>query len=179
MIVWINGAYCVGKSSSAKKIEEIIGENVVEILESDYFYLEMLNNNPYLAFGGTLPQNNLHFISYFKKIIEERLENTNKMLIVVMSLTQKECKELLFDSLKDANKNILHIILTASKEIIKFRIENDTNSKRDKNFALSWLDENLQFLNNNFNDAMRINTETKNINDIAFEIIKYIKQFNE
>ena len=167
MIIWIDGAYGVGKSTVARKIEELLDVDT-EILESDYHYQEMIKENMLLAFGGTLPQNNKNFLMRFKKIIEEKLENGNKQLVIVMALTQKEGVELLFDHF-NAKEKILHIILTASEETIKSRIKSDDN--REKGFALEWLKYNLAFLDANFPDAIRIDTENEDADVIANEII--------
>ena len=79
MIIWLNGTYGVGKTTVARKIEELL-DTETEILESDYYYQEMVKENMLLAFGGTLPQNNKNFLMRFKKVIEEKLENTNKQI---------------------------------------------------------------------------------------------------
>lgn len=59
------------------------------------------------------------------------------VIIVVMALTQNECKEDLFDCLINSGINITHFILTAEKETIKSRINADES--RDKNFSLEFL----------------------------------------
>lgn len=169
MIIWIDGAYGVGKTTVARKVKEILGGDT-EIVDSDYYYQEMINENGLLALGGTLPQNNKVFLARFKKVIEDKLENTNKLLIIVMALTQKESIELLFDYF-NSDRDILHIILTASEETIKARIEADN---RGKGTALEWLTYNLAFLDVNSPDAIRIDTENKDVDTIANEIISYL-----
>ena len=114
MIIWIDGAYGVGKSTVARKIEELLDVDT-EILESDYHYQEMIKENMLLAFGGTLPQNNKNFLMRFKKIIEEKLENTNKQLVIVMALTQKEGVKLLFDHINSKKKFCILFLLRVRK----------------------------------------------------------------
>ena len=176
MIIWIDGTYGVGKTTVASKIKEMLSKNNVYLLESDSSYQEMKDSNAYLALGGAFPQNNLNFINKFKNEIDELLTDSKRIIIVDMSLTQKECKEGLFDHL--TADNILHFILTASKEFIKLRILND-NKREEKVFALEHLDENLLFLENNFKDAIWIDVENKNSEDIAKIIIKYINMQNK
>lgn len=72
MIIWIDGAYGVGKTTVARKVKEILGGDT-EIVDSDYYYQEMINENGLLALGGTLPQNNKVFLARFKKVIEDNL----------------------------------------------------------------------------------------------------------
>lgn len=171
MVIWIDGTYGVGKSTIALKIKENLKNLSKEfiILESDEFYLNMIKENQFLAFGGSLPQNNNNFISRFRK---EIMEKKDKNLIVVMALTQNECKEDLFDCLINSGINIIHFILTAEKETIKSRINADES--RDKNFSLEFLEFNQNFLIDNFKDAKYINTENKDVNEVAKEILSYL-----
>lgn len=173
MIIWLDGTYGIGKSTVAEKIKQLLDDENIEILESDNIYMKMIQKNPLTALGtGTLPQNNIHFINLFKELIEEKSSKKNKIFIVDMSITQKECKVELFEYLKNKNIEILHIILTASKETLFTRIENSTN--RDS-ISLLYMDENIKFLNDNFKTDIRVNTDNKTIDEIANEIILYIK----
>lgn len=177
MIIWIDGTYGIGKTTIILKMKEILKETNLEILDSDSSFLEMIKSDDRLASGGVMPQNNINFIKKFKKEIEDALIDTKRIIIVDMTLTQTECKEKLFDHLMEDN-NILHFILTASKEFIKLRILND-DKREDKDFALEHLDEILLFLEKNFKDAIWIDVENENNEDIAKIIIKYINMQNK
>ncbi len=180
MIIWIDGTYGVGKTAVAKKIMENFSDDNIELLESDYYSSKLLKriveeakaNNSFPYIGGILPQNNMLFLKEFGELIEEKSKNAEKNLIVDMALTMKESKEKLFDRLKSADKNILHIILTADEDTIKSRIENDVN--RMKGIAKECLIHNITFLDKNFPDAMRIKTDNRDVDDIATEIIGVI-----
>ena len=180
MIIWVNGTYSVGKTTVAKKIAARFGSEA-ELLESDYYCNETLkkiveeaestHSLPHI--GGCLPQNNMRFIQEFKELIKEKSKDTNKKLIIDMALTRMECKENLFDCLQKEGKDIVHIILTADKETIKERIKKDTN--RMKDIALEWMVDNIEFLDSNYPDAIRINTNKCDIDDIVDEIIEIIQ----
>ncbi len=177
MIIWIDGTYGVGKTAVAMKVKESFSDDDTELLESDYYNSEFLKriveeakvNNSFPHIEGTLPQNNTRFLQEFRELIEEKLKNADKNLIVDMAVTMKECKEKLFDRLKSDDKNIVHIILTADEDTIKSRIENDGN--RMKETAKEWLVQNISFLDKNFPDAMRIKTDNRSVDEIAAEII--------
>ncbi len=171
MIIWINGTYGVGKTTTIDKLKEKLESHNCSIISSDEFH----KKNPHIfdSGGGCYPQNNKKFNKYFKEhIIEIIKHNTKKYIIIDMALTDKICKEQLFDYFVNKEKNLIHIILTASKETIKSRIRNDKN--RDYTDIISYLDYNLHFLEQNYDNAIRINTESENINDIVDEIIRYI-----
>lgn len=184
MIIWIDGAYGIGKTSVALKVKDGFQDDEVAFLESDCYFQKMMKdiieeaqkNNCFPAIGGTFPQNNIRFIEMFKKEIEEK-EKGNKKVLVDMALTQKECMENLFYYFVNSKRNVLHFILTADEEIIKSRIKND--STRDKQAALDYLVENITFLKQNFSDAIRIKTDNRSTDEIANEIIKIIESVEE
>lgn len=181
MIIWIDGAYGVGKSAVAMKLKESFHDGNVELLESDYYSNELLKriieeeeaNHCFSHIGGTLPQNNMRFIQEFRKLIDEKTQNADTDLIVDMALTMKECKEDLFEQLIRDGKKIVHIILTADANTIKSRIRNDEN--RMKETALEWLTWNLAFLDSNFPDAIRIRTDGRDVDSIVTEVVGRIE----
>mgnify|MGYP001860066545 FL=1 len=171
MIIWIDGTFGVGKTVVAYKVKEMLNFQKVEILRSDYFYQKIIIDNRLIG-GGALPQNNIAFIKQFKKIIEEKLKCKDIYLIIDMALTENECKEMLLEYFLKKGINIKHFILIASIETIKSRIGND--KKRDKEFAISHLSHNQKFLDINYKDAIRIDTENKNVGEVAKEIINLL-----
>jgi len=170
MIIWIDGVRGVGKT---KVCEELMNAKInynFELLNSDQYYINMIKRNAFLALNtGALPQNNKNFIIEFRNVIKSKIKNEGKNLIIDMALTEKECKDGLIDSLKKDGINILHIILTASKENLIDRIRNDSN--RDKEDALNLLENNLKFLETEFSQDEWIETDNKCISDIVKEII--------
>ena len=173
MIIWLDGVLGVGKTNTALKIKDKLSDDNIEFLDSDFYYLEMIQKNFLSAFGGTKPQTNQNFISYFRKIIEEKASHTDKPILIAMALTARECKEGLLDYFIRSKKNLLHIILTADKEILKERILND-ESRPDKRLALDDLESGISFINNNFSDESHIDTTNNDLDTTANEIIKIV-----
>lgn len=180
MIILINGTYGVGKTTVALKLKERLLNDEAELLESDVvdekgvkdIVEEAKKSNGFPHTNGTLPQNSKKFIQEFRKIAEEKSKDSNKKLILDMALTTKESKEGIYDYLINANRNIVHIILTANEETIISRIKND--NERQKEIALDYLKENLTFLENNFNSAIRIKTDNRSVSDITDDIITIV-----
>lgn len=179
MIIFLDGAYGVGKTAVALKVKDVLAGSGIVLLESDYYFQEMMReilnnakkNNSFPAIGGCFPQNNLRFLEIFKRKIEE--SSNDKNVIVDMALTQKECKEKLLDYFLTKRENVVHIILTAETEIIIERIKNDSTD-RDKQAALDYLRDNVSFLEKNYNDAKWIKTDNMDTDDIANEVIDII-----
>lgn len=182
MIIWINGTYGIGKTAISQRIKEQLPANEVALFNADDLdkkllqdtIKECIKNNTFPDIENVSPQNDIKFINHFYQLIKDECIYSNKILLVDMAITTKLCKEQLFDSLIANNFNILHIILTANLNTIKTRIKYDNN--RDKQFALDELNECFNFLNDNFKNAIRVNTENKTINEIANEIIQIINE---
>lgn len=178
MIIWLDGTYGVGKTSVAVKIEEGFAEKA-EVLMSDVCFTDILGKifqkqNECKKFNctGMTPQDNKEFIAEFKNVIVKKADNTDKMMVVDMALSNVICKEGLLEALKNEGKKVLHIILTADEASIRQRINNDKN--RDKKFALDNLKENLKFYDNNYSDAIHIDTTGRSKEDVAGEIMEII-----
>lgn len=89
-----------------------------------------------------------------------------------MAITEMECKETLFNYINDKYNNIMHFILNATFDNIQNRIKLDFN--RDREDALYYLDRNVNFLENNFKNAIWIDTNNKTAAEVADIIIKHI-----
>lgn len=121
-----------------------------------------------------MPQNNKMFLNRFRKIIEEKISDSSKIIIIDMAVTEMECKETLFNYINDKYNNIFHFILNATFDNIQNRIKLDSN--RDKEYALYYLKSNVNFLENNFKNAIWIDTNNKNSDEIADIIIQHISR---
>lgn len=176
MIIWINGTYGVGKTTVIEKIEQKLGSNKCKVISSDEF---CENNKEIFALGGgCYPQNNVNFNNKFKKHLDDVVNsNQCKYIIVDMALTDVVCVENLFNHFLNSEKPLIHIILEASKKNLLLRLEKD--KKRDYQEMIAWIDNNLNFLKNNFLDAIRINTDNNSVDEIVEEIVKIISNYNE
>lgn len=171
MIIWIDGTYGIGKTQVALKVYEKLRDNKIELLNSDQYYREIIKEIAIFG-GGTMPQNNKMFLKRFRKIIEEKISDSSKIIIIDMAITEMECKEILFNYINDKYNNIMHFILNATFDNIQNRIKLDFN--RDREDALYYLDRNVKFLENNFKNAIWIDTNNKTAAEVADIIIKHI-----
>lgn len=185
MIIWLDGTFGVGKTTIAYSLKDKFGDSA-EVLDSDCYkefhkkdiekWMENpIENNNEKKKIGTLLQNDGNFIEEFKNLIEEKAIKNDKKLIVTMALTEKKCKEALFDCLKKEQKDMIHIILTAEENNIIERIKKDENKSRDKHNALEWLKPNIDFLEKNYPNDIWIKTDNRDIDSIVDEIIKIIE----
>ncbi len=181
MIIWINGTYCVGKTDVSERLKERLSADDAELLELDNYSDSIMgkilknpkeSNNSYSDIDGA----SLFDIQYqeeFRKMIEEKAQ---KMLIVDTAITDKACKNIVFEYLSQKYDDLLHVILVADEDTIKLRIQNDGKRKHeDKLFALHNLKSNLSFMEENFKDAVWIKTDDRDIESIVDEIVELVK----
>ena len=181
MIVWINGTYGVGKTEVTRILKKRLSVTDIELLEldnySDFIMGKIVknfqkSNNTYSDIDRASSYD-IQYHEEFRAMIEEK---ANKMLIVDTAITDKTCKNIVFDYLSDKYDDLLHIILVADEETIKLRIQNDGKRKHeDKLFALNYLKKNISFMEENFKDAVWIRTDNRNIESIVDEIIESVK----
>ena len=172
VIVWIDGTYGIGKSTIAS---EIIARNELTdtvLKDSDQSWRDMISQNPWKICGKYPQQRHEHFIHWFREEIEVAAHQ-HETVIVSMALTAEECKTGLYEYLRKRGNHILHIILTASTETILERIENDES--RDKDFARRHLSSNVRFLEQNYSDAIWVNTEDGDIEASVEEVVGIIR----
>ena len=172
MIIWIDGANGVGKSHVAAKLEELLSNRNAEYIESDLYWVELIQNNFLKALNGFEPYNNKYCLETIRTVLEEKFQKHNKMPIISMSLVVKRCQEELLDYFEKKNVPMVHIILEAEKETIISRIENDPiRDNNAQNQQKSKIDWQIHYLRMAYPSAIRINTEGKSLDEIANEIV--------
>lgn len=104
------------------------------------------------------------------EITEIIQEGSCNCLVIPVALINDYCNQKLIDGF--ANIESHHFILTAKKEILLQRINNQEN--RDIDLAVTYMSEATQYLSNHYYDASRIDTSNMSIDSVAKEIIESI-----
>lgn len=171
MIIWIDGANGVGKSHVAAKLEELLTDRNAEYVESDIYWRDLLQNNFLKALAGFNPYCNKYFLELLRKALEEKMYDSGKVPIVPMSLVDQLCEKELLDYFDNKGVPMIHIILEAKKDTIISRIENDPiRDKSAENQQISKVAWQIQYLEKEYPDAVRINTECKSLDEVVEEI---------
>jgi cytidylate kinase len=170
-IIWLDGTFGVGKTTVSRALNKRLPQ--FKILDSDEYYQTLTEKKPYaFAFGGTLPQNNKYFISYFRKNIDEEIANGTTNLIIVMAVTFEESRKELLSYFEDKDVDITHIILQAGTDVLHERIMND--EQRNKDWTLQYMEWNLKFLELHYLEAVRIDTDNMMPEDVADAIVSIL-----
>lgn len=172
MIVWIDGVNGVGKSHVAEALAKLLTNKNAEYVESDLYWLNLVQNEFPKTLSGLNPYCNKFFLTDLRESLEEKIYNLGRMPIVPVSLVDRMCKKELLDYFEDKKVSTLHIILEAKKETIISRIKNDPIRNEDaQNQQIYNVPWQMQYLKTNYPDAVRIDTEDKTLDNIASEIM--------
>ena len=173
MVVLIDGPYGIGKTTVAQYlIDSFCGESFV-LYDPDDSLMETLNNNQQLEWfkyvlkgldGTEIPT----FLEAAREEVLSR-HSTSKHVILPIGLGHENGKKYIVEYFNDQDIKIIHIILEASQEAVESRILGDEG--RDTNLAMNRYYENVEFLNHNYPDAIRINTDGKDAYKVAQEIV--------
>ncbi len=167
--IWLNGAFGVGKSAVADVICNKLGSTNVTNIDSDEYYRNYCKKYPLVSyFGGTIPQKRKAFLYEFKKDINRIIGNCNKLVIIQMGLVTDESREILSDIYE--NDACLHFIIEAPKDILLKRIK-EYRKEEDQYTALEHFKNNVDYLTNHYNNAVRLDSSALTIDQMAEAII--------
>lgn len=172
MLIWIDGTFGVGKSKVAADLEELFAMQNPRILNSDEEWASFIGKD--YRGGGCFPQNNSDFICRFRRCILDCLK-TSDLVIVDMALTDEMCKKGLLEHFLAEGIEVVHFVLTANDQVIKERISND-ESREQKDDHIRKIARNREFLQNNFKDAIWLETEQGSPANKIFQIVSNLQK---
>ncbi len=171
MIVWIDGTFGAGKTAVANELAN--GSKEADVIDFDEFIKNVEVENPLdLLFGKCYPEDKQCNIDAFAFELENRLKQDDKrVLIIPIALITDYCRDKLIKYFKGKTETI-HIILCTSKEILYERIKNQAG--RNADLVKTYYDEATLYLKKNYLDAIRINTDSMTIKEVASFVRKNI-----
>lgn len=171
MIIWVDGVNGVGKSHIAAELSERLVDKNAEYVESDLYWRDLQRTDFLKTFAGFEPYSNKYLLGILRKKIEE-MHDSGKLPIVSMSLVNKLCESELLNYFEKKGISMLHIILKAKAETIISRIENDPiRNQSAQQEQKSKVAEQIKYLESEYPNAVRIDTDDKALDEITSEII--------
>ncbi len=168
-IIWIDGTFGSGKTAVANAVAKKISN--IYLLEFDALQMKYKPNSSLDFYGERYPEAKRYLID---ALINEMTEIIQKgsydYLIVPIALINDYCNEKLVNGFEDIKK--YHFILTASREILYQRINDQDN--RDVDLAITYMPNAIMYLKNHYSDAIRIDTSNVNIDSIAEKIVEIV-----
>lgn len=112
MIIWINGSFGIGKTTTAEKLKEKLDNSIIYDPENVRMFL--LNTYP-------RKENDFQDYELWRMInyeILKKLDKEFKIIIVPMTITNMQYYDEIIGRLENEGINIKHFILIASKKIL-------------------------------------------------------------
>lgn len=168
-IVWIDGTFGSGKTTVASAITKRI--NNAHLIEFDALQEKYEPNSISDFFGERYPEAKRYLvdalINEMRKLMQE---GCCEYLVIPIALINDYCKEKLVNGFEGVE--YYHFILTASCEVLHKRIAEQDN--RDVDLALTYMSQAMMYLNNNYSDAIRIDTSNMDIEIVVDRILEKI-----
>ena len=165
MIVWINGSFGVGKTSTAKLLKNKLDKSIIYDPEEVGIFLSNMFNH------GKDDFQDYELWRILNSDILKYLCSIHEIVIVPMTITNKNYYDEIISGLKTSGIEIKHFILNASKEEIINRLDSRDNSTE---WAYNQVDRCIKELAKNQFNAKIINTNNKSIEEVVKIIIDSI-----
>ena len=170
MIIWINGSFGVGKTSTAELLKNELDNSIIYDPEEIGEFLSNMFNHEKDDFQDyelwrTL---NSDILKYMCSIYE--------IVIVPMTITNNKYYDEIVNELEASGIKINHFILYASKENIINRLNSRGNSTE---WAYNQVDKCINTFESNIFRCKKINTDNMNVNDVVRTITDSIQLLYE
>lgn len=166
MIIMINGAFGVGKSSVAEKLMEKMNNTMLYDPEEVGFLLRTI-----LPLDIRLKESEegdfQDFILWRKTVVDlgRSLKNTyQRDLIIPMAICKPEYLEYIFEGFKEIDEDTFHFCLTASKETIYRRLRERGDEEGDWSFQQT---EKCLLAYEEYDFGEYIDTESSSVDELA------------
>ena len=165
MIIWINGSFGVGKTTTAELLKNKLDKSIIYDLEEIGGFLSNMFNHEKDDFQDyelwrTLNSDILKYLCSIYKIV-----------IVPMTITNKNYYDEIINGLQTSGIEIKHFILNASKEEIINRLDSRGNSTE---WSYNQVDRCIKELAKNQFNAKIINTNNISVEEVVKIIIDSI-----
>jgi len=171
MILWINGAFGAGKTTTAFALHKRIKNSIVYDPENAGYFM-WKNSSNILRKGDFQDYELWREMNY--KMLKLISENFDGIIIVPMTLANPQYHEEIIGRLTNDGIEIKHFILYLDKETIIKRLsrrEFKSTKKliKENGFGVNSIDRCIDSFDNYIKDE-KINANNKNVDDIAEEI---------
>lgn len=164
MVIWINGSFGSGKTTTAEKLKDIISNSIIyDPEEVGEFLLKIM------------PSKLSDFQDYdlWRTLNFEILKNLGKsknVVIVPMTITNDIYYNEIVGRLRNENVLVKDFILLAESEVIVDRLNRRGNSTE---WAYEQVDRCVKVFDGDFS-GVKIDTNGKDVSDVVSEIMNYI-----
>lgn len=165
MIIWINGSFGSGKTSTAELLKNELDKSIIYDPEKIGGFLSNMFNHEKDDFQDYELWRilNSDILKYMCSVYE--------IVIVPMTITNKNYYDEIINGLQTSGVEIKHFILNASKEEIINRLDSREDSTE---WAYNQVDRCIKAFEENKFDAKIINTDNMTIEEVVKSIVNLI-----
>lgn len=161
MIIWINGAFGVGKTQTSYELKRRIPNSIIYDPEQIGFFIN--NNIPKILTKGDF-QNHSIWREFNYKTLKYIDNEFNGIIIVPMTVVNPQYFEEIVGNLRNDGVIVNHFVLWASKETLQKRLR--SRFERKNSWAEKQIDRCIQGLSNEV-FKHRIETDDLTIENVA------------
>lgn len=165
MIIWINGSFGVGKTSTAELLKNEFDNSIIYDPEEIGVFLSNMFNHEKDDFQD------YELWRILNSDILKYLCSIHEIVIVPMTITNIDYYQEIIKGLETSGIKIEHFILSASKEKIISRLDSRGNSTE---WAYNQVDKCIKAFESNKFRCKKINTDDMNVYDVVKNIIESI-----
>ena len=175
VIVWVNGAFGAGKTSTARELHELIPGSTVFDPESVGVYLRAVLPPEQLA-----GLSDLQDLTSWRRLVPEAaaavLAQVPGTLIVPMTLLRQDYRDEVFGALAARRIPVHHLLLHAEETILRKRIEGDDDqSPRARQWRLDHLDAYRRARDWLDGDAVTVRTDESTPRQTAERVLEIVR----
>ena len=170
MIIWIDEAYGVGKSTLAEKLHELLPNSF--IFDAENVGNAVRDNMPRsIYYGETFEEYPLWF-HVCNELLTELNDQFDGVILVPMTLMRQESFARFAEPLRGQGIEIVHVLLESSREIIHDRILERGES--EDCWCMRHIDECLS-AQQQFEDVIRVQSIDQTADELAKEIVERLQ----
>nr|WP_134005449.1 NUDIX domain-containing protein [Streptomyces sp. 846.5] len=143
MIVWVNGTFGAGKTSTARELQELLPDSTVFDPESAAEYLRLVLGEEALASASDF-QDLPAWRSLVPDVAAAMLAQQPGVLIVPMTLLRQDYRDEIFGALAARRIPVHHLLLHAEETILRKRIEGDQVERQARQWRLDDIEDYRQ-----------------------------------
>ena len=169
MIIWIDGAYGVGKSTLAEKLHALLPNSF--IFDTENVGNAVRDNMPPSVYYSETFEGYPLWFHVCNELLTELTDRFEGVVLVPMTLMLQESFARFAEPLRGRGIEIVHVLLESSKEVIHDRIL--ARGENEGCWCMRHIDECLS-AQQRFEDVIRVQSVGQTADELANEVIQIL-----
>ena len=167
MIIWIDGAYGVGKSTLAEKLHGLLPNS--SIFDAENVGNAVRDNMPQSVYYSETFEGYPLWFHVCNELLTELTDRFDGVVLVPMTLMRRESFARFAEPLKGQGIEIVHVLLESSKEVIHDRIL--ARGENEDCWCMRHIDDCLS-AQQHFEDVIRVQSLGQTADELAKEVVQ-------